>query len=105
VYPRVSTLAELYLCPLEPELGGGASSLEQLIIVAVLELELELTVLLELLNFAALELYSGLFSAAELEESSLSPQKTSNKLNLPSLHPKTATVKAKANKNKRIFAI
>jgi len=101
---------ELYLTPLELELRSGALSLEDDDGISSLELlimMLELLITLELLNFATLELNFGSschLSLLELD-SSLSPQKTSNKLSLPSLHPKTASERATANKKKRILAI
>jgi len=117
--PLLSVFAELDLAPLELELGGGGgSSLEETGVVSS-KLELLFTIVLELL-FAIimpelllatimimLELdlgWSWILSLLELD-SSLSPQKTSNKLSLPSLHPKTASTKATANKNKRISII
>ena len=91
---------ELELCSSEELEGGNSSAVE----------DEDAMYMLELLGFgAALELglkleLGGLGSGGiPLElESSWSPQKTSNKLSLPSLHPKTAITKATATKNKRI---
>jgi hypothetical protein len=93
---------ELELGTSSEELEGSSSSLEEdkgtysleLLGIATIMLELELE------GFGS----SGILSLLELD-SSWSPQKTSNKLSFPSLHPKTATTKARANKNKRILAI
>jgi hypothetical protein len=103
-------LEELDLIPLELELSSaeleynssfmledeGMYSLELLGISTMLKLELE----------SSGSSGGGLLSMLELEGSSLSAQKTSSKLSLPSLHPeKTTTTKAIANKNKRISII
>jgi hypothetical protein len=88
---------ELELCSSE-ELEGNSSAVED-----------EGVYTLELPGFGALlELKLGLEGLGSggipLElDSSWSPQKTSNKLSLPSLHPETAITKATATKNKRII--
>jgi hypothetical protein len=87
---------------------GSGSSIDEDIGISSLELliALVLLIMLELLIIAMLELDFGSSRyLLELEGSSLSPQKTSNKLSLPSLQPKTAIAKTAANKNTRILAI
>jgi len=106
----LSVFAELDLPPLELELepelelGGGGSSLEDNAGGGSSPEEYVGVSLLELLGFATFELD---FGPSELNlgisSSSLSPQKTSNKLSLPSLHPKTASTRATTNKNTRIL--
>jgi len=107
VLPLLSIFAELDLptleLELELELSGGGSSPEDKAGGGPSPEEYGGISLLELLNFAIIELdFGGLGGTSS---SSLSPQKTSNKLSLPSLHPKTASTRAKANKNTRIVAI
>jgi hypothetical protein len=110
-------LAELDLGSLELELGICSEELELELGISSEELggstsalEDEGTSLLELLGVATmieLELETCSYDILSLLEldSSWSAQKTSSKLSLPSLHPKTASTKSIANKNKRILTI
>jgi hypothetical protein len=89
-------MEELDLGPLELELGGtGSSSLEEYGgIISPLEEES---------GIAMLELL-GASNEAEDDSLSSSLHKTSNRLNLPSVHPKTAIpTKTASNQNRRIY--
>jgi hypothetical protein len=77
-------------CELEEE--GGTYMLELMGIGARLELEMGVEDFTSQISLSLLEL-----------DSSWSAQKTSKKLSLPSLQPKTASAKAMVNKNMRII--